>query len=155
MPDKDYSHRDITDKLGLKPGHVVRVVGKGDKALLARVREKAGRPLRYASGISEKRVRDGTPADVVLYWPKTAEEITPTLIEFRAAIVPNGGIWVVTAKKNCVSASRMGYFNQDRLIPMGMAAGLVDNKICSLSDTESAMRFVIRKEDRRSASTLG
>lgn len=31
----------------------------------------------------------------------------------------------------------------------GDAAGVVDNKICSVSDTTSAMRFVIRKVDRK------
>ncbi len=139
MPEKDYSHRDLTDKLGLKPGFAVRVVGKGDKALLARVREKIGRRM----------VSDSTPADVILYWPKTVEEITPTLTELRAAIVPNGGIWVMTAKKGCRSASGMGYLNQTDLIPLGLAAGLVDNKTCSVSENESGMRFVIRKKDRR------
>ncbi len=139
MPEKDYSHRDITDKLGLKPGHDVRVIGKGDKALLARVREKIGRRL----------INDGAPADVILYWPKTSEEITPTLTELRTAIVPNGGIWVMTAKKGCRSASGMEYLNQTDLIPLGLAAGLVDNKTCSVSESESGMRFVIRKKDRR------
>jgi len=38
--------------------------------------------------------------------------------------------------------------NQDTLIPFGLDAGLVDNKICSISDNESAMRFVIRKSER-------
>ena len=139
MADKDYSHRDITDKLGLKPSFAVRVVGKGDKALLARIREKIGRRM----------VSVGTPADVILYWPKTAEEITPTLTELRAAIVPNGGIWVLTAKKGCRSASGMEYLNQTDLIPLGLAAGLVDNKTCSASESESGMRFVIRTKDRR------
>ncbi len=140
MPDKDYSHRAVTDKLGLRPGFAVRVVGKGNAELLAQVREKVGRPVvRSAAG----------RADVVLYWPKTVEEITPTLMELRQAITPNGGIWVVTAKRNCASAGGMAYFNQDALIPLGAAAGLVDNKICSLSDSESAMRFVIRKADRK------
>ena len=139
MPDKDYSHRDITDKLGLKPGFAVRIVGKGDKALLVRVREKIGRKL----------VKDGTPTEVILYWPKTAEEITATLAELRGAIVPSGGIWVITAKKNCRSASGMEYLNQTDLIPLGLAAGLVDNKTCSVSESESGMRFVIRKQDRK------
>lgn len=135
--DKDYSHRDVTDKLGLKPGHAVRVIGKGDPNLLVRVREKVGRGL----------IRRGL-ADVILFWPKTVEAILPGLVELKRAIVPNGGIWVITAKKHQTSASGLSYFNQDLLIPMGQAAGLVDNKICSLSEKESAMRFVIRKHDR-------
>jgi hypothetical protein len=138
MPEKDYSHRDVLDKLGLKPGHAVRVVGGGDKALLARVREKTGRAP----------VRTGL-ADVVLYWPRRVEEITPTLAELRGAIVQNGGIWVFTAKRGQRSASGMNYLNQSDVIPLGLAAGLVDNKTCSVSDTESALRFVIRQKDRQ------
>lgn len=141
MPDKDYSHRDVTDKLGLKPNHAVRVIGvkpSGIKEFTARVEAKIERKLASTQ----------TPADVILYWPLTAEEIVPTLAELKEAIVPNGGIWVITAKKNCTSASGMSYFMQDSLIPMGKAAGLVDNKICSLNERESAMRFVIRKTDR-------
>lgn len=143
MAERDYSHRDVTDKLGLKPGMAVRIVGLGTNApaarpLLKRVRAKTGRGL----------VRAG-PADVILYWPKTAGEIAPALAELRGQIAPAGGIWAITAKRGCVSASGMPYFSQDLLIPLGAAAGLVDNKICSLSEYESAMRFVIRKEARR------
>jgi hypothetical protein len=154
MPDKDYSHRDVTDKLGIKPEMAVRVVGvktstPGAKELLAKIEAKTGR----------KFVTAKTAADVILYWPKTAEEIVPTLagihrMPLKAQIVPNGGIWVITAKKNCTSASGMAYYNQDALIPMGKAAGLVDNKICSLNDCESAMRFVIRKTERSKQSAV-
>jgi len=56
---------------------------------------------------------------------------------------------VFTAKRGQRSASGMDYLNQSDLIPLGLAAGLVDNKICSVSDTESAMRFVIRRKDRQ------
>lgn len=144
VPDKDYSHRDVTDKLGIKLEMAVRVVGvkaaaQSAKELLAKVEAKTGR----------KFVTARAPAHVILYWPKTIEEIVPTLAELKAQIVPDGGIWVITAKKNCTSASGMAYFNQDSLIPMGKAAGLVDNKICSLSECESAMRFVIRKANRK------
>jgi hypothetical protein len=138
MPEKDYSHRDVLDKLGLKPGQAVRVVGKGEPALLARVRERVGRAP----------VRRGL-ADVVLYWPRTAGEITPSLAELRSVIVEAGAIWVFTAKRDQRSASGMAYLNQSDLIPLGLAAGLVDNKTCSVSETESGMRFVIRKKDRK------
>jgi hypothetical protein len=138
MPTTDYSHRDILDKLGLKPGQAVRVVGRGEPALLGRVRERVGRAL----------VRRGL-AEVVLYWPRTAGEITPSLAELREGLVEAGAIWVFTAKRGQRSASGMEYLNQSDLIPLGLAAGLVDNKTCSVSDAESGMRFVIRKKDRR------
>jgi len=141
MAEKDYSHRDITDKLGLKPGHAVKVVGRGDPELLKRAREKIGRGF-MKTGL----------ADVVLYWPKTIGEITPTLAELRHAIVENGGIWVFTAKRGQRSASGMEYFNQTDLISLGLAAGLVDNKTCSVSEPESGMRFVIRVKDRKAGA---
>jgi len=141
MAEKDYSHRDITDKLGLKPGHAVRVVGGGDKDLLKRVREKIGRGF----------IKTGL-ADVVLYWPKATGEITPALIELRQAIVENGGIWVMTAKRGQRSASGMEYLNQTDLILLGKPTGLVDNKTCSVSDSESGMRFVIRVKDRKAGA---
>jgi 16S rRNA G1207 methylase RsmC len=144
VPDKDYSHRDVTDKLGLKPGFVVRVAGiqfSSAADLLARVEAKVGRKLAAAR----------STADVILYWPKTAGEITPTLAKLKEKIMPNGGIWVITAKKNRTSAGGMAYFNQDTLIALGKAAGLVDNKICSLNERESAMRFVIRRDERPQA----
>lgn len=133
MADRDYSHRDVTDKLGLKPGMAVRAVGVGASAaaarpLLERVRAKVGRGL----------VRKG-PADVILYWPNTADEIAPTLAELRGQITPAGGVWVITAKRGRATASGMPYYNQDWLIPLGAAAGLVDNKVCSLDERESAL----------------
>jgi hypothetical protein len=109
-------------------------------------------PLEWVARAQEKvgraPVRAGL-ADVVLYWPRSAAEITPTLAELRGGIEANGGIWVFTAKRGQRSASGMDYLNQTDVIGLGLAAGLVDNKICSVSDTESAMRFVIRKKDRR------
>ena len=145
MADKDYSHRSVVDKLGLKPGDRVVWVGVSSRAadvrdLAAQIRERVGK----ASAAS---------ADVILYWPKTLEEVVPTLIELKERLEPAGGIWVITAKKGTPSApgraaNGAGYLKQDSLIPLGKAAGLVDNKICSLSDCESAMRFVIPKDQR-------
>ncbi len=138
MPNKDYSHRDVTDKLGIRAGDCVRVVGHGDPKLLAKVREKTGRRLTTSSAL----------ADIVLYSPRSVREIVPTLRELRRAIQPAGGIWVIIAKRGHTSARGKGYVNLDALIPLGLSAGLVDNKICSVSDDKSAMRFVIRKSDR-------
>ena len=138
MPNKDYSHRDVTDKLGIRAGDSIRVVGHIDPNLLTLVREKTGRRM----------VTPNTLADVILYLPESVREITPTLHKLRHAIQPAGGIWVITAKRGRTSASATAHLNQDKLIPLGLAAGLVDNKICSISNNQSAMRFVIRKADR-------
>jgi hypothetical protein len=133
-----YAAKDVTDKLGVKPGHAVRVVGAGDPALLERVRARAGRDL----------AGDGERADLVFYWPASAEEITVTLRALRSVIAPSGGIWVVSSKRGKAGPGGAPYLPDQVLIPLGLAAGLVDNKICAVSDRETAMRFVIRRSDR-------
>ncbi|MBI3536500.1 MAG: DUF3052 family protein [Chloroflexi bacterium] len=130
-----YAAKDVTAKLGVKPGFLVRVVGTGDAALLKRVRDKIGRAF----------ARQNERANIILYYPRTFAEITPTLTRLVRALAPNGGIWVITFKKN----KGAPYIPDSQLIPAGLAAKLVDNKICSVSDSMSAMRFVIRKDDRR------
>lgn len=130
-----YAARDVTDKLGLKPGYSVRVLGKADPELLRRVRAKIGRTF----------IADAGKADVVLYWALSDTEITATLKKLKRGIASNGGIWVITFKKG----KGEPYVIDRALIAAGLAAGLVDNKICSVSETQSAMRFVIRRQDRR------
>ena len=132
-----YAAKDVLDKLGVKPGDAVLVAGRPDADLVARARKKAGRPA----------ARTGELADVVLYWPRGASEVTARLRALRKRIVEAGGIWVISAKRGQERAGRP-YLAND-VIALGLAAGLVDNKICSISESDTAMRFVIRRSDRR------
>jgi hypothetical protein len=128
-----YAARDVTDKLGIKEGAAVRFVGPGNADLMARAEAKSGRP----------RVTARSKANIILYWPRTVDEVAKTLAKLKTQITPDGGIWVLSAKKGGEP-----YLPDRRLIPLGLAAGLVDNKICSISDTQTAMRFVIRRSER-------
>lgn len=136
MPDRDYSHRATVDKLGIKPGHHVVLVeeaGPIEPALINDVRERTGEPAEDA----------GTLVDVVLATVDSLPSAIDTLRHWRSKLHPAGAIWLLTAKRG-----QPGYVNQTDLISAGAAAGLVDNKICSVSDTVSAMRFVMRRSDR-------
>lgn len=64
------------------------------------------------------------------------------LADLKEWIEPNGGIWVVRQK------GPGSPLRDTDLIAAGLAAGLVDNKIASFSDTQSVMRFVFRLRDR-------
>jgi len=75
--------------------------------------------------------------------PKTTDAVE-VLKKWRQHLTPSGGIWLLTAKRG-----QPGYVDQRELITAGQQAEVVDNKICSVSPTVSAMRFVIRKKDRR------
>ena len=64
------------------------------------------------------------------------------LKDLKSWIEPNGAIWVVRAKGG------RGALRETDVIDAGLAAGLVDNKIASFSETHGAMRLVFRLRDR-------
>ncbi len=133
-----YAAKDVVDKLGVRPGDAVLLVGtKRDADLTRRIRAKAGRPA----------ARAGETADLVVLWPNERTAVTSGLRELRGRMTVNGAIWVITAKRDKERPGRP-YLGND-VIALGLAAGLVDNKVCSVSDHDTAMRFVIRKSDRR------
>ena len=135
MKERDYSHRDVVDKLGIKPGHIVafdEAAWQLDEELRRRVVARALPP-----GAS------GHTVNIALVTVDRSTNAVETLRRWKARLDPAGGIWLLTPKRG-----QSGYVDQRELIPAGVAAGLLDNKSCSVSDTVSAMRFVIRKEDR-------
>jgi Protein of unknown function (DUF3052) len=134
--ERDYSHRDVVDKLGIKPGLAVAFDESAapiDADLRARVVARAG-------GADPA---NGEPVDVVLVGADASTDVEAALKRWRQRIDPAGGIWLLTPKRGLP-----GYIDQRELILLGPAAGVVDNKTCSVSDTISAIRFVIRKVDR-------
>ncbi len=135
-PERDYGHRDVVDKLGVKPGHAVAFDESGaplDPALRQRVLARAGRPIADAA----------EPADVVLIAANADTDARAVLAAWKPRLVPDGGIWLLTPKR-----TQPGYVDQRLLIEAGLDVGLVDNKSISVSDSTSGMRWVIRRRDR-------
>jgi len=87
------------------------------------------------------RGRPRTPSDLV-FMGATEVGHLKRLKDVKKWIEPNGAIWVVRPK-----GGRSEIRDTD-VIAAGLAAGLVDNKIASFSDTQGAMRLVFRLRDR-------
>jgi hypothetical protein len=131
---KDYSHRDILDKLGIKAGHALSFENiPPDDPLMQRALDRAGRP----PATNDEQV------DIVLALIDDAIAATEVMQRWRPRLQPAGGIWLLTYKRG-----KPGYIDQRELIAIGPEVGLVDNKNCSVSDEISGLRFVIRKKDR-------
>lgn len=129
MAEKSYADRDVLDKLGIRPGMRVRLEGTVPEELTSRVQ---------ATDDVEIVEDDAAPAHIVLYRLTELWAAKPALARLRKAIVPDGAIWVLTAKKGAPD-----YLRQETLIPLGKAVGLVDNKVASIDEATSAIRFVI------------
>jgi hypothetical protein len=137
QPERDYSQRDVVDKLGIKPGFKVAFVAAPreiDAELRRRAMDRSGRDVA---------ADDDEPFNVVLVGADASTDIRSVLVNWRVRIDQAGGIWLLTPKRG-----QPGYVDQRELIDIGPSVGLVDNKICSVDETTSALRFVIRKTDR-------
>ena len=126
------STRPLLDKLGVKPGAKVAVLDLDDPSFMKLLRERttdvvAGKPR--------------TPCDIVFMGAREKRDLE-RLKDVKHWIEPNGAIWVVRPK-----GGRSEIRDTD-VIEAGLAAGLVDNKIASFSETHGAMRFVFRLRDR-------
>lgn len=128
--DRDYSHRSLLDKLGVKPGMRVSVLGVRDEAFIAQL-ERAG------ADVSTRR-RQNTDLFVVGIEEIAAMKDLRLLEPF---MLRNGGIWVVYPK------GRKDLRATD-VIGLGVKAGFIDNKGCAFSETHTALRFVIPKARR-------
>ena len=127
-----YSTRPLLDKLGVKPGAKIAIVNLEDPGFIKLLRERT--------------------ADIVVGKPRSkcdlvfmgADKLADLrrLDEVKRWIEPNGAIWVIRPK-----GGRSPLRDID-VIAGGLAAGLVDNKIASFSETHGAMRLVYRVRDR-------
>jgi hypothetical protein len=126
VPDKDYSHRLLIDKLGVKLGHAVCVLGVDDEVFWQQLRERT-------ADIVVDQVAPGS--DVVVY-AAPEPSFLERLPELMASIKPNGMIWVVSPK------GRKDFKDTD-VMRAGLAVGLVDVKVCSFNQQLTATKFVI------------
>jgi len=125
-PERDYSHRLLSDKLGVKPGQKIAVLGVESAEFLT---ELAGRVPEYSRG---KR-RNG--ADLIFFSAEATADLAQ-LSSLARSIQKNGAIWVVYPKGQ-------KHIREIDVITAGKSAGLTDNKVCSFSSTHTALRFCI------------
>lgn len=133
--ERDYSHRDVLVKLGWREDLAFAVDETSDPLdadLAERLRQRGAEPAA-----------DSEPLDLVLATATVNTNTLQLLARWRARLEPTGGIWLLTPKRG-----QPGYVNQSDLIVLGPAAGLVDNKVCSVSDRTSAIRFVVPRSAR-------
>ena len=130
-PERDYSHRLLADKLGIKAGQRISVMGVESAELLV---ELAARVPEYSRG---EMLKD---ADLIFFSAEAIEDLN-RLGSLAKAIQPNGAIWVVYPKGQ-------KHIREIDVIAAAKSADLVDNKVCSFSPTHTALRLCIPVANR-------
>ncbi len=124
--ERDYSHRLLIDKLGVKPGQRIAVLGVESAEFL---KDLDARVPEYSRG---KRLAD---ADLVFFSAEARGDLS-RLESLGKSFRKNGAIWVVYPKGQ-------KHIRETDVIAAGKDAGLTDNKVCSFSATHTALRFVV------------
>jgi hypothetical protein len=124
--------RGLLDKLGVKQGMSVAVLGVTDEGFLAQLRDRAGEPA-CSEPVSA--------ADLVFYGANRIDDLR-RLRALRDAIKPGGGVWVVSPK------GKTAQIKDTDVMTAARAAGLVDTKVVGFSETHTALKLVIPKADR-------
>jgi hypothetical protein len=125
-PERDYSHRLLADKLGIKAGQRISVMGVESAEFLT---ELTTRVPDYSRG---KLPKD---ADQVFFSAESKQDLA-RLQSLANSIQRSGAIWVVYPKGQ-------KHIREVDVLAAAKSAGLVDNKVCSFSTTHTALRLCI------------
>jgi len=118
--------RSLIDKLGVKPDSRVSLLGEFDEGLRADLRGRT-------SDITEGKAAKGS--DIIIVRMTKPVDLS-RLKALRAAIKPNGAIWVVWPKGR-------KEFREADVRAFGPCVGLVDVKVVSVSEILSGLKMVI------------
>jgi hypothetical protein len=134
-----YSGTPLPKKLGIKEGSRVAILDgpRGFRALLD--------PLPAGVRVSTRLAADG--ADIVLLFTTSRAVLEARFVSAVAALAKGGGLWVGWPKKTSGVASDL---DENAVRAVGLATGLVDNKVCAIDATWSGLRFMRRRPAKNS-----
>ena len=126
MPDA-VSTRPLIDKLGVRPGSRVALVGIDDPSFRALLAERT----------PDVTLGAPNPGSNLIFLAADSLAELSRIVALREAIAPAGAIWVVSRK------GRAATLRDVDVMAAARSAGLVDNKVVSFSPTHTALRLVI------------
>jgi len=136
-----YSGTPLVRKLGIKPDSRLGLIGAPDG-----FDDTLGElPL----GVRVVRRLGGPMFDVIVAFFDRRSELERRLATLVGALDYAGGLWLAWPKR----ASGVPTDLTDNVVrDLGLATGLVDNKICAIDQVWSGMRLVYRLRDRPPAT---
>ncbi len=137
-----YSGTPLLKKLGMKPGQAVAFVGlPDDLAELAGV--EAFGAVDQAHDADELGPTEAH--DLILAFYTSAHALETSLGCLKAVIKPAGMIWIAWPKK---AAKVETDITEDVIRRLALARGLVDVKVCAISEIWSGLKLVIPLRSR-------
>jgi len=134
-----YSGTPLPRKLGIRAGQRIAVLDAPQPAFDAALGE-------LPEGVERLRTTLRGRFDLVVCFVTERARLERRLPRLVAAIEPDGMVWVAWPKR----ASRVPTdVTEDVVRELGLAAGVVDVKVCAIDATWSGLKLVVRVADRR------
>jgi hypothetical protein len=130
-----YSGTPLPKKLGIKSGFRVR---------LANAPAEVRAELRDA--LAECEIKAGDLLDFAMLFTKSRAELAKEFSRMAKLLAPAGMLWVSWPKKSSGVASDL---DENLVRGIGLDAGLVDVKVCAVTEVWSGLKFVRRVKDRK------
>jgi hypothetical protein len=131
-----YSKRSLVDKLGIKDGSKIAILGA---------------PSNYAATLGElpahvnvsKELRGAL--DFVQFFSKSRKELESKFPSLKTALTMSGILWISWPKGSSKTPTDL---NENVVREVGLQNGLVDIKVCAVDEIWSGLKFVYRTKDR-------
>jgi hypothetical protein len=136
--DKPGERTPLARKLGIGEDDEVALIGApdsfydvlGDRPEIASLHTDLADDARY---------------DVIVTFMTERADLEADLPRLRAVMAPACGLWIAWPKKASKVPTDM---SDDVVREIALPTGLVDNKVCAIDQVWTALRLVIRKENR-------
>ena len=131
-----YSGTPLTKKLGIRDGLRVSLIG-----IPADVRADLQSALAGCSMVKDSK----GPIDFVMLFVKSQTELKTKFARSAEQLAPAGMLWVSWPKRASGVPTDM---NENDVRRIGLERGLVDVKVCAVSEVWAGLKFVRRLKDR-------
>jgi hypothetical protein len=131
-----YSGTPLPKKLGIKAGFRV--------CLVDAPREVKGELKRELSAC-EISDEGKAPLDFAMVFTKSSAGLVQEFKRLAGLLAPAGMLWISWPKKSSGVATDL---TENLVRDIGLAAGLVDVKVCAVTEVWSGLKFVRRLKDR-------
>jgi len=130
-----YSGTPLPKKLGIKAGFRVQLANAP-----AEVRTELSAALAEC-----KVLKQGDGLDFVMLFSKSRAELAKEFSRLAKGLAPAGMLWVSWPKKSSGVTTDV---DEHVVRGIGLNAGLVDVKVCAVTEVWSGLKFVRRVKDR-------
>lgn len=130
-----YSGTPLPKKLGIKDGFRVRLIDSPPEVV------KELKP-----SLDKCEMTDGkSPVDFAVVFSKSKAALSQEFKRMTKQLAPAGMLWVSWPKKSSGVPTDL---SEDAIREIGLASGLVDVKVCAVTEVWSGLKFVRRLKDR-------